>query len=39
VLGWRPETTFEQLIELMVAADWRAARRERWLQQAPAAAA
>jgi GDPmannose 4,6-dehydratase len=39
VLGWRPETTFEQLIELMIAADWRLARRERWMEQAPAAAA
>jgi GDPmannose 4,6-dehydratase len=38
VLGWRPETTFEQLIELMVASDWRLARRERWVQQAPVAA-
>jgi GDPmannose 4,6-dehydratase len=38
VLGWRPETTFEQLVELMVAADWRLARRERWMEQAPAAA-
>jgi len=38
VLGWRPETTFEQLIELMVAADWRLARREHWVQQAPIAA-
>jgi GDPmannose 4,6-dehydratase len=38
ILGWQPETTFEQLIELMVAADWRLARRERWMEQAPAAA-
>jgi GDPmannose 4,6-dehydratase len=38
VLGWQPETTFEQLVELMVAADWRLARRERWMEQAPAAA-
>jgi GDP-D-mannose dehydratase len=38
VLGWRAETTFEQLIELMIAADWRLARRERWIEQQPAAA-
>jgi GDPmannose 4,6-dehydratase len=38
VLGWLPETSFEQLIELMVAADWRLARRERWMEQASVAA-
>jgi len=38
VLGWRPETTFEQLVELMITADWQLARRERLIRQQPVAA-
>jgi GDPmannose 4,6-dehydratase len=29
VLGWEPETSFEQLVRLMVDADQEVARRER----------
>ncbi len=39
ILGWRPQTTFEELIEMMVQSDWELARQERWLKQRPAAAA
>jgi GDPmannose 4,6-dehydratase len=31
VLGWEPEVTFEQLIHMMVEADWELAREERIL--------
>lgn len=31
VLGWEPEVTFEQLIHMMVQADWELAREERIL--------
>ncbi len=39
VLGWRPQTSFEELIDLMVESDWELARQERWLRERPAAAA
>jgi GDPmannose 4,6-dehydratase len=29
ILGWRPKVSFEQLVELMVAADWELAKQER----------
>ena len=38
VLGWRPQTSFEELVGMMVAADWELARQERWMKQRPAAA-
>jgi GDPmannose 4,6-dehydratase len=38
VLGWRPRTSFEELVEMMVQSDWNLAREERWLRQRPAAA-
>jgi GDPmannose 4,6-dehydratase len=37
VLGWRATTTFEELVEMMVAADWELARQERWMRQRPSA--
>ncbi len=39
IFGWQPQTTFEELIEMMVQFDWELARPERWLKQRPAAAA
>jgi GDPmannose 4,6-dehydratase len=38
-LGWQPTTTFEQLVELMVVADWELARQERWMRSRPSAKA
>jgi GDPmannose 4,6-dehydratase len=29
LLGWKPTTSFEQLVDLMVASDWQLAREER----------
>jgi GDPmannose 4,6-dehydratase len=37
ILGWRPQTSFEELVQMMVDADWDLARRERHLQLAPLA--
>jgi GDPmannose 4,6-dehydratase len=34
-LGWRPQTSFSDLVQMMVDADWDIARRERVLQRAP----
>jgi GDPmannose 4,6-dehydratase len=34
-LGWRPQTSFEELVQMMVDADWASARQERHLQTAP----
>ena len=39
VLGWRPRTTFKELINLMIASDWELARRERRAQRADSIAA
>ena len=39
VLGWRPKTSFEELIDMMIQADWELGREERWMKQRPAAAA
>lgn len=36
-LGWQPRTTFEELVKLMVDADWERARRERILATVRAA--
>ncbi len=32
-LGWQPQTTFSELVSLMVDSDWEAAKRERALQE------
>jgi len=37
VLGWRPKTSFDELVKLMVDADWETARRERILSDRMAA--
>jgi GDPmannose 4,6-dehydratase len=29
ILNWRPKVSFEQLVELMVASDWKLAKHER----------
>jgi GDPmannose 4,6-dehydratase len=34
LLGWRPKVTFEQLVEIMVEADWQLARNERLIVEA-----
>jgi GDPmannose 4,6-dehydratase len=34
-LGWRPQTSFEELVQMMVETDWASARQERHLQQSP----
>jgi GDPmannose 4,6-dehydratase len=36
-LGWQPRTSFEELVRLMVDADWEEARREQILSQRAAA--
>ena len=36
-LGWYPQTTFEDLVRLMVEADWEAARAERAVANSRAA--
>jgi GDPmannose 4,6-dehydratase len=38
LLGWRPKTSFEDLIGMMIQSDWELARQERWMKQRPAAA-
>jgi GDPmannose 4,6-dehydratase len=38
LLGWRATTTFDELVDMMVASDWELARQERWMRQRPAAA-
>jgi GDPmannose 4,6-dehydratase len=37
VLGWQPKTSFDELVKLMVDADWETARRERLLSDRVAA--
>ena len=33
VLGWSPQVAFRQLVEMMVEADWKLARREKLVQE------
>jgi GDPmannose 4,6-dehydratase len=33
-LGWTPKVGFDQLIDMMIAADWELARKERTLIEA-----
>ena len=33
VLGWAPKVAFRQLVEMMVEADWKLARREKLVQE------
>ena len=33
VLGWQPRVTFEELVRIMIEADWEQARQERFLKE------